>query len=121
MNTAQSAARVPATPLRFYRHPISGHCHRVEAFLSILGLQVDVVEVDLVKREQKNAEYLKKNPYGEVPVLEDGDVTLAESNAILVYLALQYDPSERWLPRDAVGAAQVQRWLSLATGPLAQG
>jgi glutathione S-transferase len=80
-----------------------------------------MVNVDLPNRAQKAPEFLKKNPYGEVPVLEDGDVTLAESNAILVYLAMKYDASERWLPRDALGAARVTRWLSLATGPLAQG
>ncbi len=120
MNTAKSTAR-PAAPLRFYRHPISGHCHRVETFLSILGLPVEVVEVDLRKGEQKAPEFLKKNPYGEVPVLEDGDLTLADSNAILVYLATEYDASERWLPRNAADAARVTRWLSLAVGPLAQG
>jgi glutathione S-transferase len=49
-------------------------------------------------------------------------VTLADSNAILLYLNERYasDPA-RWMPRDALGAARVQRWLSVAAGPLAQG
>ena len=55
-------------------------------------------------------------------MIEDGDVTLADSNAILLYLNERYaaDPA-RWLPRDPLGAARVQRWLSVAAGPLAQG
>jgi glutathione S-transferase len=56
-----------------------------------------------------------------VPVLEDADVTLADSSAILVYLALRYDRSGRWLPREPLPAASVQRWLSLAAGELVRG
>ncbi len=118
---ASDAPVRPSAPLRFYRHPISGHCHRVEALLSLLGLPVEVVEVDLPRGEQRTPTFLEKNPWGLVPVLEDGDVRLSESNAILVYLALQYDPSEQWLPRDARNAALVMHWLSLASGPLARG
>jgi glutathione S-transferase len=54
-------------------------------------------------------------------VIEDGDVTLADSNAILVYLALRYDASGSWYPRDALAAARVQQWLSVAAGQLAAG
>jgi glutathione S-transferase len=53
-------------------------------------------------------------------VIEDGEVTLADSNAILVYLEARYAPG-RFMPRDPVGAARVQRWLSVAAGPLAFG
>lgn len=109
------------TPLRLYWHPLSGHAHRVELFLSLLNLPFERVTVDLFARQQKTPEYLAKNPWGQVPVIEDGDVTLPDSNAILVYLAKKYDPSGTWLPADPVGAAQVQRWLSTAAGPLAAG
>jgi glutathione S-transferase len=54
-------------------------------------------------------------------VIEDGDVTLADSNAILVYLAGRYDKSGAWYPRDALAAARVQQWLSVAAGQLAAG
>ena len=60
------------------------------------------------------------NPFGLVPVLQDGEITLAESNAILVYLALRYG-EPHWLPRDPLGAARVEHWLSVAAGPLAAG
>lgn len=115
MYTAQ-----PAQPIRLYRHPLSGHAHRVELFLSLLGLPVELINVDLKSGAHKKPEFLTKNPLGQLPVIEDGDFTLSDSNAILIYLATKYgNPS--WLPRDAQGAATVQRYLSLAAGEIAQG
>src|SRR4051794_26459122 len=97
-----SAAAPPVQPIRLYQHPVSGHAHRVELFLSLLGLPFEKINVDLFKGEQKAPAFVAKNPFGQVPVIEDGDVTLADSNAILVYLARRYDTSGRWLPDDAV-------------------
>jgi glutathione S-transferase len=99
---------------------LSGHCHRVELFLSLLGLPYELVDVDMRAREHKGAAFLARNPFGQVPVLEDGEVVLADSNAILVYLEGRYAPGA-WLPRDPVAAARVQQWLSVAAGPLAYG
>ena len=73
------------------------------------------------RRAQAARTSCAKNAFGQVPVIEDGDVDAADSNAILVYLAARYDASGRWLPRDPLGAAQVQRWLSVAAGQLAYG
>ncbi|XXX74750.1 glutathione S-transferase [Sorangium sp. So ce134] len=112
---------IPASPIRLYRHPLSGHAHRVELFLSLLRLPFELVDVDLKSGAHKAPDFLRKNPFGQVPVIEDGDVTLADSNAILVYLAARYDPSGRWLPRDPAAAARVQQWLSVAAGQLAAG
>lgn len=106
--------------IQLYRMALSGHCHRVELFLSLLGLEYECVDVDLAKGEHKAPAFLAMNPFGQVPVLRDGDVTLADSNAILVYLEAKYAPG-RWLPRDPTGAARVQRWFSVAAGPLAFG
>lgn len=116
-----TATTAPKHPIRLFRHPASGHCHRVELFLSLLRLPYELVEVDLMKGAHKVSEFLKKNPFGQVPVIEDGDVTLADSNAILVYLALRYDESGRWYPRDPVIAGRIQRWLSVAAGEVANG
>lgn len=113
-------SKPPAHPIRLYRFSLSGHAHRVELFLSLLGLPVELIEIDLRTGAHKQPEFLAKNPYGQVPVLEDGDVTLADSNAILVYLATKYG-EEYWLPRDPVGAAAVQQFLSLAAGEIANG
>ncbi|KRC04385.1 glutathione S-transferase [Hydrogenophaga sp. Root209] len=106
--------------IQLYRSAISGHCHRVELFLSLLGLPFESIDVDLALKEHKLPDFLAMNPLGQVPVLRDGDLTLADSNAILVYLEGRHAPGQ-WLPRDPVGAARVQRWLSLAAGPLAFG
>ena len=107
--------------MKLYSHPLSGHAHRVELFLSILGLDVQIITVDLLKGEQRNSAFLKKNIFGQVPVLEDGDVTIADSNAIMVYLASQYDQDHTWLPIEPKKAAEVQRFLSIASGPVASG
>ena len=112
----------PARPIRFHRFALSGHSHRVELFLSLLGLAVEPVDVDLVNRAQRKPEFLAKNPFGQVPVIEDGEVTLADSNAILVYLNERYAPDpSRWMPRDPAALGRVQEWLSLAAGELAFG
>lgn len=110
----------PAQPIKFYRFPLSGHSHKAELFLSLLGLPVEPIDVDLAGGEQKTPAYLAMNCFGQVPVIQDGDVTVSDSNAILVYLASRYG-SETWLPRDPAGAAQVQRWLSVAAGQVAYG
>ena len=110
----------PAHPIRLHRFALSGHAHRAELFLSLLGLPFERVDVDLANKAHKTPAFLAMNPFGQVPVLQDGDVTLADSNAILVYLAMKYG-GEAWLPRDPAGAARVQRWLSVAAGLLAFG
>ena len=112
----------PAQTIRLYRNVVSGHAHRVELFLTLLGLPFVLLDVDLKVGAQKQPEFLALNAFGQVPVIQDGDVTLADSNAILVYLTLRYAPDPaRWLPIDPVAAAHVQRWLSVAAGPLAFG
>lgn len=105
--------------LTLYRFPLSGHAHRAELFLSLLGLPAQLVDVELRQGAHKRPEFLKLNPFGQVPVLRDGEAVIADSTAILVYLARQYAPD--WLPSDPLGAAQVQRWLSAASGPIAAG
>jgi glutathione S-transferase len=107
-------------PIKLYNFPRSGHAHRVELMLSLLGLPFESIIVDLAKGEHKQAGFLALNPFGQVPVIDDQGVVLADSNAILVYLAQKYGQG-RWLPADPLGAAQVQRWLSAAAGPLAFG
>ena len=107
-------------PLRLHRFALSGHAHRAELMLSLLGLPFERIDVDLANKAHKSAAFLAINPFGQVPVLQDGDVTLADSNAILMYLSMKYG-GDTWLPRDPLGAARVQRWLSVAAGLLAFG
>jgi glutathione S-transferase len=111
----------PTRPIRLHTHLLSGHAHRAELFLSLLGLPFERIEVDLVRGAHKRPEFLALNPFGQVPVIEDDGAVIADSHAILVYLALRYDSTGRWLPRDPFGAAQVQRWLALSAGPQVNG
>ncbi|HEY4372132.1 MAG TPA: glutathione S-transferase [Burkholderiales bacterium] len=110
----------PNQPIKLYGVRLSGHAHRVELFLNLLRLPYEYATVDLGSGEQKSPAYLAKNRFGQVPVIEIGDLVLADSNAILVYLAMRYG-DETWYPRDAIGAARVQRWLSVAAGQVAFG
>ncbi|WP_028747415.1 glutathione S-transferase family protein [Rhizobium mesoamericanum] len=106
--------------MKLYSHPLSGHAHRARLFLSLIGATADIVDVDLAGGEHKSPDFLALNPFGQLPVLQDGDVVVSDSNAILVYLAKKY-ASEGWLPEEPAAAATVQRWLSVAAGEIAYG
>lgn len=106
--------------IKLYDFPLSGHAHRARLFVSLIGVDAEIVFLNLGKGEHKTPEFLAKNPFGQVPVLEDGDTIIADSNAILVYLAKKFGKTD-WLPEDPKGAAAVQRWLSVAAGLIAFG
>ncbi|MDB5980344.1 MAG: glutathione s-transferase [Pseudomonas sp.] len=106
--------------IKLYRHPLSGHAHRVELMLSLLGLPTELVFVDLVAGAHKQPDFLSMNSFGQVPVIDDNGTVLADSNAIIVYLAQKYGKG-RWLPSDPVQLAHVVRWLSVAAGQINNG
>jgi len=108
-------------PIKLYRHPLSGHAHRVQLFLSLTALPHELIDIDLMKGEHKQPAFLQLNRFGQVPVIDDAGTLVADSNAILVYLATKFDAARTWLPHDPVGASAVQRWLSVAAGPIAFG
>ncbi|WP_267117677.1 glutathione S-transferase family protein, partial [Xanthomonas sacchari] len=89
-------------------------------FLSLLGLPFETIDVDLAAGAQRQPAFLALNPLGQIPVIDDSGRVLADSNAILVYLAKRYGHPQ-WLPDEPLGAATVQRWLSYAAGPIAYG
>ena len=107
--------------IKLYTFPLSGHSHRVELFLSLLGLEAELINLDLANGEHKTPEFLAKNPAGQIPVLEDGDITLADSNAILLYLANKYDAKRNWYPEDLLQQVEIQKYFSLAAGKLTFG
>lgn len=106
--------------MKLYFHPISGHAHRARLFLSLINADVEVVEVDLTKGAHKTPEYLAMDRFGQVPVLDDNGTIVGDSNSILVYAAKKFGRKD-WLPEDALGAAKVQRWLTVAAGHIAFG
>jgi glutathione S-transferase len=99
--------------------PLSGHTHRARLFLHLLDLPYEFADTPDTVRATPAFRAL--NPLGQVPVLQDGDVVVADSTAILVYLAKRYAPDSGWLPADPVGAARVQRWLAQAAGEIMYG
>lgn len=106
--------------MKLFYYPLSGHAHRARLFISLLGVEADVIDLDLAAGDHRKPEFLAVNPFGQVPVLEDDGTVIADSTAILVYLAKK-SADKSWLPEDAAGAANVQRWLSVASGEIAYG
>ncbi len=111
----------PTQPITLYGFKQSGHSHRAELMLRLLGLPFAFEEVNIPAGAQQAESFKRLNPFGTVPVIDDAGTVVADSVAILVYLASRYDADRTWLPTDPAAAAQVQRWLSVAQGPLAFG
>lgn len=100
--------------MRLYDVEVSGNCYKVRLLLSLLGIDCEMVAVDLrTRREQKSPEFLRMNPRGQVPVLTDGDVTIWDSQAILVYVARKHG-GDQWLPIEPAAMAEVMQWLAFA-------
>ena len=98
--------------MKLYDIEVSGNCYRVRLLLSLLGLKPELVPVNLMKGEQREPWFLKLNPRGQVPTLEDDGKVVWDSMAILVYLARKYG-GEKWLPIDAKEMAEVMQWLAV--------
>jgi glutathione S-transferase len=106
-----------APNITLYGSALSGHTHRVEQ----RTLDLPYRFVSAPANARRSADFLSLNPLGQVPVLQDGDALLADSNAILVYLAKRHVAGGAWLSDDPVGAALVRRWLSMVAGEIASG
>jgi len=98
--------------MKLYHFP-SPNPQKVRFALLELGLDCEIVPVDLTKGEHRNREFLALNPYGRVPVLIDGDLTLWESHAILAYLG---EKAGKMWPTSAAGRADALRWLFFLSG-----
>ncbi|MEM8792140.1 MAG: glutathione S-transferase [Pseudomonadota bacterium] len=110
-----------AAPVKLYRNPKSGHCHRAELMMAFLGVPYEPVDLDMANGAHKAPDYLKISPSGQVPAIDDNGTTLSDSNAIITYLAEAYGDTAEWLGRTPVEKAEIQRWLSVAAGEIANG
>lgn len=106
--------------IKLYQFPVSGNSHKVRLMLSLLKLPHEVINVAGAKGEHKSPEFLAMNPFGQVPVLVDGDKVLRDSQAILFYLASQYGQG-RWFPADPQEGARVVSWLTVAASEVSRG
>ena len=106
--------------ITLYDLELSGNCYKVRLFLSLTQTPYTLVPVDFMAGEHKNASMRAMNPFGEIPVLVDGELVLRDSQAILVYLARKFG-GEGWLPTEAGSMAQVVQWLMVAENEVARG
>ncbi|WP_328186587.1 glutathione S-transferase family protein [Marinobacter sp. OP 3.4] len=83
---------------------------RVIWLLNELGLEYDMLPVDLLSGEQMNPEFLALNPAAKVPVLVDGGVVMTESAAIQLYLAEKH-PQAGFIPETVEERGQMYRWI----------
>ncbi|MDQ2066991.1 glutathione S-transferase family protein [Xinfangfangia sp. CPCC 101601] len=102
--------------IRLYDYDLSGNCYKVRLMLAILGLDYERKNVEFFPgKRHREPEFLAVNPLGQLPVLEDGDLRLTQSQAILTYLARAYDASGQWFPLDTPArTGQCLQWLGFA-------
>ncbi len=105
---------------KLYDLELSGNCYKVRLFCALLGLELEFEPIDFMAGAHKASPLIDMNPFGEIPVLEDGEIVLRNSQAILVYLARKYG-GESWLPADPVEMARVVSWLMVAENEIARG
>ncbi len=100
--------------MKLYDYVLSPSCYKVRLMAAILGIKLEIRPVDFHPgAEHRGPALLALNPAGSIPILEDGDLVLTESSAMLAYLAA--DAAPEWLghgsPRET---ARVQQWLSFS-------
>lgn len=123
----KSAAKKPAAkkmtprakgPIVVYGHFNSMPAAKVRLMLALTGTPFKYRHVDLREGAQRRPEYLAKNRFGQVPVLEHGDVTLAQSNVILSYLARLLG---RFGGADDAQRREIAQWLDFEADLMSSG
>lgn len=105
--------------MKLYDMALSGNCHKIRLFLSLLHIPYEKFAVDL-QDEAKRTAFARINPRAQVPVLDDAGTVIWDSMAILVYLARQYG-GETWMPSEAKPLANVMQWLALSENEILYG
>ena len=102
--------------IKLYDYELSGNCYKLRLLMKILGVQYESIPIDFYPGREHQAEwFLKINPMGQLPALEDDDLILRDAQAILIYLASEYDKSGQWYPvQPARTLGQISQWLAFA-------
>ncbi|VTU31876.1 glutathione S-transferase family protein [Variovorax sp. RA8] len=101
--------------IKLYNDELSGNCYKLRLFMSLLQLPYARVPVNFHPgREHKGEAFLRINPLGQLPAIDDDGYVLRDAQAILVYLASRYDRSERWYPAEAATRGRIALWLAVA-------
>jgi glutathione S-transferase len=106
--------------MKLYMSDSSGNAYKVRLLLEMLKVPYEKVMLDFPGKEHKQPAFLKINPRGQVPALEDEGHVFWDSTACLVYIARKCK-DERWLPLDPAGMGEVAQWLALSNNELHYG
>lgn len=98
--------------ITLYNYELDESCYKVRLMLSMLGVTWTTVAVDAFPgKEETTLPFLAMNPLGRLPIMQDGELTLHGTEAILAHLARAHDTSGRWLPAGGADFANVMQWL----------
>ncbi|HEY9445770.1 MAG TPA: glutathione S-transferase family protein [Burkholderiales bacterium] len=103
--------------MKLYMTESSGNAYKVRLLLGLLQVPYEKALVDFPGKAHKQPAFLKLNPRGQVPVLEDGGRVFWDSTACLVYVAREHG-GEKWLPVEAGDMAEVMQWMALAANEI---
>lgn len=93
--------------MKIYGDSCSGNCYKVQLVCALLNIDYQWIDINILKGDTKNQDFLNKNPNGKIPLLElDDGRFIVESNAIINYLAF----GSSLLPIDSFDLAKVQQW-----------
>ncbi|VAW56380.1 Glutathione S-transferase, unnamed subgroup [hydrothermal vent metagenome] len=109
--------------IKLYGLDVSGNTYKAKLLMHFLGVNYQFLTLDISQQEHKSPAFLKLNPRGEFPVLEDDSHIIWDSQAILIYLARQYGalPETRfWYPDSAAEIANITQWLCVANNEIFQ-
>lgn len=98
--------------MKLFGHPMSTCTRKVLTVLAEKGQKAEFVTVDIMKGEGKSEEHLPRQPFGQVPAIDDDGFALYESRAIMRYLDKKL-PGTKLTPTDPHGEARMEQWISV--------
>jgi glutathione S-transferase len=103
--------------MKLYDYGLSANCYAVRLMLGFLGISYERIPIELYPAlEHLKPDFLKINPFGELPVLHDDGEAFLDTHAILLYLALRDSRTTSWYPTEhAATIGQVSMWLAFAS------
>ncbi len=105
--------------IKLYGLELSPPVNRVRLCLNALGAEYEFIRINPLVGETNNDDYLRLNPAGKIPAIDDDGFALFESNAIMKYLCRKYKSD--FYPDDIIAQAHIDKWLDFTAAHLANG